>query len=139
MDAEAVGAALTPAALAPPIAESLGLPGAAVTAALTLLAEGAQPAFVARYRPERIRGLTIRDLERIQAQAARAVGFEFKRQELAAELQRKHIQATHLFEHLRTARSLVDLEDLRVLLKRRKRGPAAKARAAGLGPVALAL
>lgn len=139
MDAEAVGAALTPAALAPPIAESLGLPGAAVTAALSLLAEGAQPAFVARYRPERTRGLSIRDLERIQAQAARAVGFEFKRQELAAELQRKHVHVAHLVEHLRAARSMVDLEDLRVLLKRRKRGPAAKARAAGLGPAALAL
>lgn len=139
MDAEAVGAALTPAALAPPIAESLGLPGAAVAAALSLLAEGAQPAFVARYRPERTRGLSIRDLERIQAQAARAVAFEFKRQELAVELQRRHLLAPHLVAHLRAARSTVDLDDLRVLLKRRKRGPAAKARAAGLSPVALAL
>jgi len=139
MDAEAVGAALTPAALAPPIAQSLGLFGPAVAAALSLLAEGAQPAFVARYRPERVRGLTIRDLERIQAEAARAVAFEFKRQELASELQRRKIDAPHIIQHLRGAKTAVDLDDLRVLVKRRKRGPAAKARAAGLAAVSMAL
>lgn len=139
MDAEAVGAALTTEALAPPIAQSLGLSVEAVKASLALLAEGAQPAFVARYRPERIQKLSIRDLERVQALAAKAVAFELKRQELIAEVRRKHADMDHVIEHLKAAKDQVDLDDVRALLKRRKRGPAAKARAAGLGPVATAL
>jgi len=139
MDAEAVGAALTPAALAPPIADSLGLSVEAVTAALVLLADGAQPVFVARYRPERTKTLSLRDLERIQALAAQAVAFEFKRQELVAEVKRRKLDRGHLLDHLRSARELVDLDDVRSLFKRRRRGPAAKARSAGLGRVARAL
>src|SRR5688572_5226015 len=113
MDPEVVGVALTPAALAPPIAQTLGLPAKSVTAALMLLADGAQPAFVARYRPERVDELTIRDLERIQAEAAHAVAFEFKRQDVVSEVRRRKMDQPHVIEHLRHSTHIVDLEDVR--------------------------
>ena len=67
-----------------------------VETALSLLAFGAQPAFLARYRRERIGELTISDLERIQARAAAAVAFEFRRAELLAELDKKKVDREDL-------------------------------------------
>lgn len=139
MDAEAVSAALTAAALSPPIAKRLGLPTAKVEAALSLLAEGSQPAFVARYRSAAIDGLQLADVERIQARAAAAVAFEFKRQHALAELATKGFDAPHLVRHAQRATSLLELDDLAVLWRRKKRGPALDAKLQGLMPAALAL
>ncbi len=139
MDPQAVSAALAPSALAPRIAKALGLPREPVEMALGLLAEGAQPAFVARYRRERTRGLGLADLERIQAQAARSAAFEFQRQELIEDVTRRGGDREVLLEHLRRAEHPLDLDDVRAALRKRKRGPAAKARAAGLEVLALAL
>jgi protein Tex len=140
MDAEAVRVALAPEALAPPIAKELGLPAEAVQAGLSLLAEGAQPAFVARYRAERTGALSIRDLERIQAAAARAAAFEFRRQEVREDLERRSLLDGPIAHYVARARHPIDLDDLKVVAKKRKRGgPAAKARAAGLVPLAEAL
>ena len=139
MDADAVSAALTPRALAPAIAKSLGLQTAAVETALTLLAFGAQPAFLARSRRERIGDLTISDLERIQARAAAAVAFEFRRAEILGELDKKKIEREDLRAHVRRAQYEIELEDIKALWRKRKRGPAAKARAAGLTAAAIAL
>jgi uncharacterized protein len=139
MDAEAVSAALSPEALAPPIAKTLGLPADAVQVALQQLAAGDQPAFLVHYRADKIKGLTIRDLERIQAQAARSAAFEFKRQEVAVEMLKRRLTSEFLAAHLRSADHPVDLEDIRSLMRRRKRGPAARAKAAGLNPAAAAL
>ena len=104
-----------------------------------LLAEGAQPAFVARFRADRVDGLPVRDLERIQAAAVRAVAFEFQRETLRQELRDRHRAEPVLDEMVRAAEHALDLEDVRVLLRKRKRGPAAKARGLGLGPLADAL
>jgi protein Tex len=140
MDAEAVRVALAPEALAPPIAKELGLPADAVRAGLSLLAEGAQPVFVARYRRERVGSLSLRDLERIQAAAARAAAFEFRRQALREELDKRSQLEGSVARHLARARHLVDLDDLQALTKKRKRGARAqKARAAGLESLADAL
>lgn len=139
MDVEAVRAALSAPVLAPPIARVLGLPPTAVEAALVLLAEGAQPAFLAVHRADRVEGLSVRDLERIQAAAVRAVAFEFQRETLRQELRDRHRALPVLVEMVRNAEHALDLEDVRVLLRKRKRGPAAKARGLGLGPLANAL
>jgi uncharacterized protein len=139
MDVEAVRAALSAPVLAPPIASVLGLPVAAVEAALALLSEGAQPAFVAAHRADRVDGLSVRDLERIQAAAVRAVAFEFQRETLRQELRDRHRALPVLVDMVRAAEHALDLEDVRVLLRKRKRGPAAKARGLGLGPLANAL
>ncbi|MCH9680888.1 MAG: hypothetical protein K0V04_05595, partial [Deltaproteobacteria bacterium] len=131
-----MSAALAPEALAPPIADDLGLPKDSVTAVLRLLAAGDQPAFLARYRPERTGPLALRDLERIQSRATHAVAFEFRRQQLRHEL----ITANRLDDEISTllasATHLVELDDLRALLRKRKRGAAGKARARGLGLLA---
>ncbi|HWB79017.1 MAG TPA: hypothetical protein VG755_28850, partial [Nannocystaceae bacterium] len=126
MDVEAVRAALSAPALAPPIARTLELPTAAVEAALGLLAEGAQPAFLAMHRPDRVHGLSTPDLERIQAAAARAAAFEFQRQSLRQELRDRQLDHPLLDEVVRAAEHALDLDDVRVLLRKRKRGPAAK-------------
>src|SRR5688500_17096004 len=139
MDVEAVRAALSASALAPPIARALELSPVAVEAALGLLAEGAQPAFVAIHRPDRVHGLSIPDLERIQAAAARAAAFEFQRQSLRQELRDRQLDHPLLDEVERAAEHVLDLDDVCVLLRKRKRGPAAKARGLGLGPLADAL
>lgn len=139
MDVEAVRAALSAPVLAPPIARALGLPPHAVEAALVLLAEGAQPAFVAAHRADRVDGLPVRDLERIQAAAVRAVAFEFQRETLRQELRDRQRVEPILDEMVRAAEHALDLDDVRVLLRKRKRGPAAKARGLGLGPLADAL
>ncbi len=135
MDAD-LSAALAPEALAPPIARDLGLPPDAVTSVLRRLAAGDQPAFLARYRPEHVRGLALRDLERIQARATHAVAFEFRRQQLRLELlaaERLDEETTRLLD---VAEHVVELDDLRTLLRKRKRGAGGKARARGLGALA---
>ena len=131
-----MSAALAPEALAPPIARDLGLPEAAVTGVLRLLAAGAQPAFLARYRPERTGSLELRDLEHVQARAAHAVAFELKRQQQRLELLARGPLDDELAELLRSATHPVELEDVRLGQRKRTRGPAAKARARGLAVLA---
>ncbi|MEM9462702.1 MAG: helix-hairpin-helix domain-containing protein [Myxococcota bacterium] len=135
MDAD-ISAALAPEALAPPIARDLGLSEAAVIGVLRLLAAGDQPAFLARFRPERAGSLALRDLERVQARAAHAVAFEFKRAQLRQELIAKDRLDDELADLLARAQHPVDLDDLRSVLRKRKRGAAGKARARGLGVLA---
>jgi uncharacterized protein len=133
-----LSAALTPEALGPGIARSLGLSEKAVIAALTLLATGSQPAFVARFRSERVRQLGIRDLERIQARAAQAVAFEFRRQQVWQELSAKGPPSARTQALLASAATGPDLDDLRGR-RGRKKGPGAAARGLGLAPLADAL
>jgi uncharacterized protein len=135
MDAD-MSAALAPEALAPPIARDLGLPEVAVTGVLRLLAAGAQPAFLARFRPERTGNLRLRDLEHVQARAAHAVAFEFRRQQLRQELAARGPIDDELAALLASATHAVELEDVRIVQRKRKRGPAAKARARGLALLA---
>ena len=139
MDAQAVSAALTPAALAPAIAKRLSLPPAEVEIALGLLAQGAQPAFIARYRGDRVKTLRIDDLEQVQAAAAHAVGFELRRQQVAAELAARGAAAPWMNKALADAGHGLDLEDVRSVGKRKKRPVVVRARIGGLTPVALAL
>ncbi|MBP7291480.1 MAG: hypothetical protein KBB21_32935, partial [Nannocystaceae bacterium] len=108
-------------------------------AALALLAEGAQPAFVAWHRSDRVGGLAVRELERIQAAAVRAAAFEFQRESLRQELRDRGALHPALDTMIRAAVHAIDLDDVRVLLRKRKRGPAAKARGQGLAPLAGAL
>ncbi|MBX7082813.1 MAG: S1 RNA-binding domain-containing protein [Nannocystaceae bacterium] len=136
MDLDAVRAALSAPVLAGPISRSLGLSAQAVEAALVLLAEGAQPAFVALHRPDRAGGLTARELERVQAAAVRAAAFAFQRESLRQELRERDALHPQLDEILRAATHPLELDDVRVLLRKRKRGPAAKARGLGLAPLA---
>jgi len=139
MDAQAVSAALTPAALAPAIAKRLGLPPAEVETALGLLAQGAQPAFIARYRGDRVKELRIEDLEQIQSAAAQAVGFELRRQQVGAELAQRSVAGPMVERELGAAAHPLDLDDLRSIAKRKKRPAAVRARIGGLTPLALAL
>ncbi len=138
MDVEAAAAALSPQALAPGIARGLGLRVESVEAALALLAEGAQPAFVARYRADRVDGLDLRALERIQAAAARAAAFEFQRQSLRHELQTRGLLDAEVDALVHEAEHALELEDVRALLRKRKRGPN-KARVPGAVPLAQAI
>ncbi|MGH1340726.1 MAG: helix-hairpin-helix domain-containing protein [Nannocystales bacterium] len=139
MDAQAVSAALTPAALAPAIAKRLGLPPAEVETALGLLAQGAQPAFIARYRGDRVKELRIDDLERIQTAAAQAVGFELRRQQVAAELAARGTVGPMIDRELLAASHPLDLDDVRSVATRKKRPVVVRARIGGLTPLALAL
>ncbi|MEM7157538.1 MAG: helix-hairpin-helix domain-containing protein [Myxococcota bacterium] len=136
MDAD-LSAALAPETLAPPIARELGLSESTVTEVLRLLAAGDQPAFLARYRLEHIGKLSIRDLERVQARALAAVAFEFKRQQLRAELMTTPQWNDELGELVVTASHPVELDDAKVGGRKRKRGGAVgKARSRGLGVLA---
>lgn len=139
MDAQAVSAALTPAALAPAIAKRLGLPSAEVETALGLLAQGAQPAFIARYRGDRVKELRIDDLEQIQTAAAQAVGFELRRQQVAAELVGRGVVGPMVDRELLAASHPLDLDDVRSVATRKKRPAVVRARIGGLTPLALAL
>jgi len=139
MDAQAVSAALTPAALAPAIAKRLGLPPAEVETALGLLAQGAQPAFIARYRGDRVKELRIDDLEQIQTAAAQAVGFELRRQQVAGELQARGTVGPIIDRELLAASHPLDLDDVRSVGTRKKRPAVVRARLGGLTPLALAL
>lgn len=139
MDAQAVSAALTPAALAPAIAKRLGLPPAEVETALGLLAQGAQPAFIARYRGDRVKELRIDDLEQIQTAAAQAVGFELRRQQVAAELVGRGVTGPLVDRELLAASHPLDLDDVRSVATRKKRPAVVRARIGGLTPLALAL
>jgi len=135
-----MSAALAPEALAPPIARDLGLPEVAVTGVLRLLAAGAQPAFLARFRPERTGNLRLRDLEHVQARAAHAVAFELRRQQLRQELATRGRIDDELAALLASATHPIELDDVRIAQQRkRKRGPAAKARARGLTVLAAKL
>jgi uncharacterized protein len=129
-------AALTPEALGPPIARSLGLSAKAVVAALGQLASGSQPVFLAHYRQERVRGLALKELEWIQARGALAVAFAFRREQLRAELAAAGKLDARVTELLGTAETTPDLDDLRALIRGRKKGPATQARAEGLEALA---
>lgn len=139
MDAQAVSAALTPAALAPAIAKRLGLAPVEVETALGLLAQGAQPAFIARYRGDRVKELRIDDLEQIQTAAAQAVGFELRRQQVAAELSARGTTGPMIDRELLAASHPLDLDDVRTVATRKKRPAVVRARIGGLTPLALAL
>ena len=139
MDAHAVSAALTPAALAPAIAKRLGLPPADVETALGLLAQGAQPAFIARHRGDRVKELRIEDLEQIQSAAAQAVGFELRRQQVAVEVAQRGAGGPLVARELAAASHPLDLDDVRTFGTRKKRPASVRARIGGLTPLALAL
>lgn len=131
-----MSAAFTPQALGAPIARELNLPEAAVIGVLELLATGAQPVFLCRYRREHVGPLALRDLERVQARAVRAVAFELKRQQTRAELAASPRWNDELAELVDTATHPVHLEDVSAGSRRRKRGAASRARGRGLGTLA---
>jgi uncharacterized protein len=117
-----VSEALAPAVLAPQIARELGLAHKAVASVLSLLAQGDPLPFVAQYRKEHLGGLDVRDLERVQRRALRAATLEFDRQGLRRKLEERGAWTDEAAHWLAEARDEIELEDVRVLMRRKKKG-----------------
>ncbi len=130
---------LAPSVLAPRLARELGIAARSIEPALILLATGAHPPFVARYRRERTRGLDIEALESISSRAAWAAKLEFRREGLRAELDKAGRLDSATARTLEQAQDGVSLDDLRLRLRTRRKGSAGKARADGLADLATAL
>ena len=121
MEAVPPGEALSPGVLAPAIAKELGIATDATEAVLRLLADGAHPPFIARYRKERCAELSIETIEAIQASAARAAHFEFRREGLARDLEKRGLVRDDVAQRLRNATDEAALEDIRLHLAKRRR------------------
>ncbi|MBL4684280.1 MAG: helix-hairpin-helix domain-containing protein, partial [Nannocystaceae bacterium] len=80
--------------------------------------------------------LQLHDLERIQARAAGAAAFEFRRYQLLAELATRGEVDPAVEAAILGASEPLDLEDVRAVGKRRKKGAAAQARREGLSGLA---
>jgi uncharacterized protein len=109
--------------------------GEAALAAGKRLAEGAPVSFLARYRKDATLGLDEAALRRVQTAREVFERLEARRATILEAAERQKKRGPELEERLAAASDLVTLEDL-FLPFRRKKGPTAAAREAGLEPLA---
>ncbi|MCA9522019.1 MAG: RNA-binding transcriptional accessory protein [Myxococcales bacterium] len=119
------------------VAEQTGLGSQKVRAVVELVAEGATVPFIARYRKERTGGL---DEVQIRAVSERAAAFEalFDRREVVLQSIESQGKLTdELSRAIAACRSRVELEDLYLPFRPKRRTRASMAREKGLEPLAV--
>jgi uncharacterized protein len=109
---------------------------AVAQAALSLLADGATPAFVAGYRKARTGGLGEHDVRAIADAKARYDALKERQRFVCDEAARQGVLTPALRERIETTFDRDALDDLYLPYKRRRRTPAAAAAEAELAPLA---
>lgn len=121
------------------IAQDLQLRKAQVECVAQLLAEGNTVPFLARYRQERIGGLSEELLWQIQARLGPAQQLAERKQAILRSLEQQGQLTEELRRAILSADTLPRLEDLYLPYKPKGRTPGVQARERGLGPLAEAI
>ena len=121
------------------IAEELKVGAAQVTAAVTLLDEGATVPFIARYRKEKTGGLDDTQLRKLEERLSYLRELEDRRATVIKSINEQGKMTPELARSIAGAESKVELEDLYAPYKPKRRTKAQIAREAGLEPLADAL
>ncbi len=121
------------------IAEELSVQDWQVTAAITLLDEGATVPFVARYRKEVTGGLDDTQLRNLEERLRYLRELEERRETILASISEQDKLTPELEQQIREAETKNRLEDLYLPYKPKRRTKAQIAREAGLEPLAQAL
>jgi uncharacterized protein len=122
---------------APLIADKLNIRSQQVETVLTLLAEGATIPFIARYRKDKTGALDEVVIQQIQDEARTLKTFTERKTAIEKSIREQDKMTTALQDRLDNALTLVELEDIYLPYKPKRRTKAQAAREKGLEPLAL--
>jgi uncharacterized protein len=120
---------------APAVAVALSLPPRGVEAVIRLLADGNTVPFVARYRKEATGGLDEVQIRAIEERAAYAADLEKRREAILASIAEQGKLTDELRDRILAAATKVELEDLYLPFRPKRRTRATMARERGLEPL----
>lgn len=118
------------------LAASLGINTAQVNAFVTLYDEGATVPFIARYRKDKTQNLDDVKLRALEKALNYERDMASRRQKIIELLSNQGNLTDELSARIESAKSKLELEDIYLPYRPRRRSLAAKARAVGLAPVA---
>lgn len=121
------------------LARALGIKTAQVNAFVKLFDEGATVPFIARYRKEKTQNLDDAQLRALEKSLNYERDMASRRLKITELLRAQGTLTDELQARIDNAASKLELEDIYLPYRPRRRSPAAKARAAGLDSVAKAL
>src|SRR5450631_144749 len=124
-------------AFAPLIAEKLKIRSAQVDMVLSLLAEGATIPFIARYRKDKTGALDEVVIQKIQDESKTLKAFTERRAAIEKSISEQGKMNESLQKKLDDALTLVELEDIYLPYKPKRKTKAQAAREKGLEPLAL--
>ncbi len=122
---------------APLIADTLKIRTLQVNAVLTLLAEGATIPFIARYRKDKTGALDEVVIQQIQDEAKSMKAFAERKTTIEKSIREQDKMTDTLQQKLDNALTLVELEDIYLPYKPKRKTKAQSAREKGLEPLAL--
>ena len=118
------------------VAQSCGVQPKQVAAVRELLEGGATLPFIARYRKEQTGSLDEVVLENIQYQLEQCVAMAQRTQAMLKSLKERDLLTPALEQQLQKAKTLVELEDIYLPHRAKRKTRASAAREKGLGPLA---
>ncbi|MDP9040733.1 MAG: RNA-binding transcriptional accessory protein, partial [Bacteroidota bacterium] len=124
-------------AFAPLIAEKLKIRSAQVDTVLSLLAEGATIPFIARYRKDKTGALDEVVIQQIQDESKTLRAFTERRAAIEKSISEHGKMTDGLQKKLDDALTIVELEDIYLPYKPKRKTKAQAARERGLEPLAL--
>lgn len=122
--------------IAQQISKDLKLPERGVQAALDLFDDGATVPFIARYRKERTGELDEEQLRDIQTKQQDLVALESRRKSIIKSLEQQSLWSGALRQSIEKASTLLELEDLYLPHKPKRKTRASNAKERGLAPLA---
>lgn len=131
--------ATTHANISDKLARALGITSAQVNAFVTLYDDGATVPFIARYRKEKTQNLDDAQLRALEKSLNYERDMATRRLKITELLSTQGNMTDELQSRINKATSKLELEDIYLPYRPRRRSPAAKARAAGLDHVAQAV
>ena len=131
--------ATTHANISDKLARALGITSAQVNAFVTLYDDGATVPFIARYRKEKTQNLDDAQLRKLEKLLNYERDMATRRLKITELLSTQGNLTDELQSRIDKATSKLELEDIYLPYRPRRRSPAAKARAAGLDNAAQAL
>lgn len=116
---------------------NLDLKPQAITAVLTMLAEGNTVPFIARYRKERTGSLDEVQIRQIETEYQRVLALNKRKEEVTRAIDEQDKLTAELSTAIAQADKLQKVEDLYLPYKQKRKSKATIARAAGLEPLAV--
>ena len=121
------------------IAKDLGLREVQVEAVAALLADGATVPFIARYRKEATGELDEVQIANVRENLARLTELDERRESILGSLKERELLTDELAERIAGAETIVELEDIYLPFRPKRRTRAMIARERGLEPLAVLL
>lgn len=121
------------------IAKDLGIREVQVEAVAALLADGATVPFIARYRKEATGELDEVQIANVRENLARLTELDERRESILGSLKERELLTDELAERIAGAETIVELEDIYLPFRPKRRTRAMIARERGLEPLAVLL